>query len=78
MRFVSIKHDLTPAEQNSLDNWIMLVAQTLCTNVSQQQVLNNRTNQVTVANIHIINDNNLNISSDEQIKKGDKVNGKRN
>ena len=35
---------LTPAEQNSLGNWFMLVGQTLSTNASQQQLLNNRNN----------------------------------
>lgn len=34
--------DLTPAEQNSLGNWFMLLAQVLCTNAAQQQLLNNR------------------------------------
>ena len=32
----------TPAEQNSLGNWFMLIGQVLCTNSAQQQVLNNR------------------------------------
>ena len=49
--------DLTPAEQNSLGNWFMLVGQALCTNSAQQQLLNNRTNKATAYNSHIINDN---------------------
>ncbi len=51
--------ELTPAEQNSLGNWFMLVGQALCTNSAQQQVLNNRSNTSTQYNSHIINDNNL-------------------
>ena len=51
--------DLTPAEQNSLGNWFMLVGQALCTNSAQQQLLNNRNNASTTLNSHVINDNNL-------------------
>lgn len=51
--------DLTPAEQNSLGNWFMLVGQTLCTNSAQQQLLNNRNKTSTTYNSHVINDNNL-------------------
>ncbi len=51
--------DLTPAEQNSLGNWFMLLAQVLCTNAAQQQLINNRTGTSTNQNTHIINDNNL-------------------
>ena len=49
--------DLTPAEQNSLGNWFMLLAQVLCTNAAQQQLINNRTNNSTGNNSHIVNDN---------------------
>ena len=51
--------DLTPAEQNSLGNWFMMVGQALCTNSAQQQVLNNRNQTSNSSNAHIINDNNL-------------------
>lgn len=51
--------DLTPAEQNSLGNWFMLVGQALCTNSAQQQVLNNRYKTANNYNSHIINDNDL-------------------
>ena len=69
----------TPAEQNSLGNWFMLIGQVLCTNSAQQQVLNNRTGQSNQKNRHIINDDNIkqssseNISVDEQIKMMQKV-----
>ncbi len=49
----------TPAEQNSLGNWFMLIGQVLCTNSAQQQVLNNRTGQSNSTNRHVINDDNL-------------------
>ena len=51
--------DLTPAEQNSLGNWFMLVGQTLCTNSAQQQLLNNRNNTSNTYKSHVINNNNL-------------------
>ena len=51
--------DLTPAEQNSLGNWFMMVGQVLCTNSAQQQLLNNRSGTSTSYNSHIINDNDL-------------------
>ena len=54
---------LTPAEQNSLVNWFMLVGQVLATNASQQQVLNNRNNASSSSNMHVVNDNNLNADS---------------
>lgn len=54
---------LTPAEQNSLGNWFMLVGQVLATNASQQQVLNNRNNASSSSNMHVVNDNNLNADS---------------
>ncbi len=53
--------ELTPAEQNSLGNWFMLIGQVLCTNASQQQVINNRTNTSNASNQHIINDNNIDL-----------------
>jgi hypothetical protein len=49
--------DLTPAEQNSLGNWFMLIGQVLSTNSAQQQVINNKTNQSNSTNQHIINSN---------------------
>ena len=54
---------LTPAEQNSLGNWFMLVGQVLATNASQQQVLNNRNNASSSSNMHVVNYNNLNADS---------------
>lgn len=57
--------DLNPSEQNSIGNWFMMVGQVLCTNASQQQVLNNNTKNTPSDNInnnqnsnypHIIND----------------------
>ena len=45
----------TPAEQNSLGNWFMLIGQVLCTNSAQQQVVNNRTGKSTPQNEHTIN-----------------------
>lgn len=48
--------EATPAEQNSLGNWLMLVGQVLCTNSAQQQVINNRTGKSTQQNQHVIND----------------------
>lgn len=59
---------LTPAEQNALGGWFMLVGQTISTNSGQQQLLNNRQNSDTDYNSHIINDNNLRKSA-ENIKK---------
>lgn len=53
--------DLTPAEQNSLGAWFMLVGQTMSTNSSQQQLLNNRRkNSMNHFSSSIINDDNLN------------------
>lgn len=71
--------DATPAEQNSLGNWFMLIGQVLCTNSAQQQVLNNRKNTSNSSNSHIINDNNINNPNEssqniqEQIKMIKKV-----
>lgn len=59
--------DLTPAEQNSLGNWFMLLAQVLCTNASQQQLLNNRNNTSNNQNSHIINDNNISMDNLNEI-----------
>ena len=60
--------DLTPAEQNSLGNWFMLVGQALCTNSAQQQLLNNRNKTANEYNSHVINDNDL-MTSANNIKK---------
>lgn len=60
--------DLTPAEQNSLGNWFMLVGQALCTISAQQQLLNNRNKTANEYNSHVINDNDL-MSSANNIKK---------
>ena len=46
----------TPAEQNSIGNWFMLIGQVLCTNSAQQQVINNRTNESNTSNQHVISD----------------------
>lgn len=60
--------DSTPAEQNALGGWFMLVGQTLCTNSGQQQLLNNRNGTANFYNSHIINNNNL-MESANKIKK---------
>ena len=39
---LSITDDLTANEQNALGNWLMLVAQVLCTNAFYKQVLSER------------------------------------
>lgn len=67
--------EYTPAEQNSLGNWFMLIGQVLCTNSAQQQVINNRTGKSTPQNRHIINDDVNNTSDDinEQINNINKV-----
>ena len=57
--------DSTPAEQNSLGNWFMLIGQILCTNSAQQQVINNRTNQSNQTNEHTINSNKKNNNQNE-------------
>lgn len=54
-----LAEDMTPAEQNSLGNWFMMVGQALCTNSAQQQLLNNRNNTSNNYNSHTINNNNL-------------------
>lgn len=61
--------DATPAEQNSLGSWFMLVGQTLCSNSAQQQVLNNRNNTATKENSHTINDSIGEDSSNKEIKE---------
>ncbi len=65
--------DLTPAEQNSLGNWFMMVGQALCTNSAQQQLLNNRNNTANQYNSHIINDNNLRRAANNIKKEVDSI-----
>lgn len=60
--------DLTPAEQNALGGWFMLVGQTMSTNSAQQQLLNNRNNTSNTYNSKIVNDNDLR-NSTNNIKK---------
>lgn len=48
--------DLTPAEQNSVGNFFMLVEQVLSTNASQQQVINNYNKTSSSSNTHIVGD----------------------
>lgn len=52
--------DLTPAEQNSIGNWFMLIGQVLSTNSAQQQVINNRNGQSNSKNRHIVNSDSKN------------------
>ena len=66
--------DLTPAKQNSIGNWFMLIGQVLSTNASQQQVVNNAKKISNQSNSHIVNDNNLDI--DELKKAVDIINQK--
>lgn len=61
--------DLTPAEQNSVGNWFMLIGQVLATNASQQQVINNATNTSNTSNSHIVNDNQNGNSEVEMMEK---------
>jgi hypothetical protein len=66
----------TPAEQNSLGNWLMLIGQVLCTNSAQQQVLNNRNGSSNSSNQHVINSNingNNNSNMNNQIEMMNKV-----
>lgn len=63
----------TPAEQNALGNWFMLIGQVLCTNSAQQQVLNNRSGTSTTSNQHIVHDNGGASNSEEQIEMLNKV-----
>ena len=46
--------DLTPAEQNSVGNWFMMIGQVLATNASQQQVINNAKKTSNEKNAHIV------------------------
>lgn len=48
--------DLTPAEQNAVGNFFMLVGQVLSTNASQQQVINNYNKTSSSSNTHIVGD----------------------
>lgn len=66
--------DLTPAEQNSVGNWFMLIGQVLATNASQQQVINNANKTSSSSNTHIVNDNNFDNNTDiESLKKAVEV-----
>lgn len=67
---IILADDATPAEQNSLGNWFMLIGQVLCTNSSQQQVLNNRNGSSSSFNEHIINDNDSQINMINKVIKG--------
>lgn len=49
--------DFTPAEQNSLGNFFMLIGQILCSNSAQQQVINNAKGTSNTANQHTVNSN---------------------
>ncbi len=49
--------DSTPAEQNALGGWFMLIGQTLSTNSGQQQLINNRNNTSNGSNEHTVNSN---------------------
>lgn len=49
--------NLTPAEQNSVGNWFMMIGQVLETSASQQQVINNYNNTSNNSNEHIVNNN---------------------
>ncbi len=55
--------DATPNEQNALGNWLMLVAQYLCTNAAYGQLL--QSNSQTPGSI---SENNQNMSDDETLK----------
>lgn len=46
-----LTEELSPAEENSIGNWFMLIGQVLCTNAAQQQVLNNNQNNDVAPNI---------------------------
>lgn len=61
--------DLTPAEQNSIGNWFMMIGQVLATNASQQQVINNANNHSGNTNSHIVNDNHHENSEVEMMEK---------
>lgn len=62
--------DTTSNEQNALGNWLMLVAQVLCTNAYYQQVRNERSENST-NNYGYANNNNFNtdnMSKSESIR----------
>ncbi len=62
--------DSTPAEQNSLGNWFMMIGQVLCTNSAQQQVLNNNNNKSNGTNNSVVNgypSNDFNNNDNKQI-----------
>ncbi len=62
--------DSTPAEQNSLGNWFMMIGQVLCTNSAQQQVLNNNNNKSNGTNNSVVNgypNNDFNNNDNKQI-----------
>lgn len=63
----------TPAEQNALGNWFMLIGQVLCTNSAQQQVLNNRMQTSNSSNQHIINDGTSEKDINNQIEMIEKI-----
>lgn len=68
--------DLTPAKQNSIGNWFMLIGQVLATNASQQQVINNANKTSNSSNRHIINDD---VTDIEELKRAiDIINNKLN
>ena len=63
--------DLSPAEQNSVGNWFMMVGQVLCTNSAQQQVINNQNNTSNSSNFDspIINNESMMNSVKRSIAK---------
>ena len=68
--------NLTPAKQNSIGNWFMLIGQVLATNASQQQVINNANKTSNSSNRHIINDE---INDIDELKRAiDIINNKLN
>lgn len=46
-----LTEELSPAEENSIGNWFMLIGQVLCTDAAQQQVINNKENNNSSPNI---------------------------
>lgn len=63
--------DLTSNEQNALGNWLMLVAQILCTNAFYRQVLNERNANNTLDTLNMLNKMNNALNSEiNKIKKG--------
>lgn len=63
--------NLTPAEQNSVGNWFMMIGQVLETSASQQQVINNYSNSNSNSNSNTSNSSNNHIVNDniQSIKK---------